>query len=88
MSVQSTPSPARFPASTSQLAETAGPAAKDTAGAGARPEEDAAAGAHHRRAVPDEHLCACGRFRHHCVREAVRAVWTASGVSRARRARP
>jgi hypothetical protein len=84
MSVQS-----RFPASTPRHAETVAPAAEGiTEGVAVVPTAGATAGAHHRRAVPDEHLCVCGRFRHHCVREAVRAVWTASNVSRGRREQP
>jgi hypothetical protein len=31
----------------------------------------------HRRAGPDDPRCLCGRSREACVRDAVRAVWTA-----------
>ena len=31
--------------------------------------------AHRVMAAPNEHLCACGKLREHCVRETVRAMW-------------
>jgi hypothetical protein len=38
--------------------------------------EPASAVQHHPQPAPDEHLCACGRLRADCVREAVRGLWS------------
>jgi hypothetical protein len=62
MSAQTTPPPASRP---------------DTGPAAGRRDEVGGVGpqAHHRREAPDDHLCACGRLRTDCVRDAVRALW-------------
>ena len=39
---------------------------------------------HHAGAAPDEHLCTCGRLREDCVRDTVRAVWSATPGATAR----
>ncbi|NUR74402.1 MAG: hypothetical protein HOU81_26630 [Hamadaea sp.] len=41
-----------------------------------RSREDGQVG-HHARKRPHEHLCTCGRLREDCVRDTVRAVWSA-----------
>lgn len=32
---------------------------------------------HHARKPPDDHLCTCGKLREDCVRDTVRALWSA-----------
>jgi len=44
----------------------------------ARPTDAGTDTGHHPRGAPTEHLCTCGRLREDCVREAVRAVWSAT----------
>lgn len=71
--------------STPTVGSTSAVGARPTGGAGPMDGAGPTGATAHRPAGPDGHRCDCGRLRHLCVRDAVRAVWR---IGRVRPARP